>query len=712
MGWTRRPETLNLPHIVRFAQALAAALWFSSCLPAMAAAASTADVDAVDVPVLKPPPQITGPIDLAWTNAAKLTLPTNFTARRAADEPTEVYVGQDNANLDVAFVVTQREPVLSAQETNGSSVTSDDYVMVYLWPQGTQGFAYSFAANPRGARYQTSSENSAYTPTWNSFGRTTPTGYTVTMQIPLSAIRSGGSKNWRAQFARACVASNGLSVWTFSDREQNANDPAFAGTLRDVGVAAGSSLRPRPRAGFYMLGESTTQANGGSTSRVGADFSLPVTPTASLVGTLHPDYSNVEIDQQTIAPNAFAYQYQEVRPFFTQAGQGFNYNFSCSDCPQLLYTPNIPTFAQGYALEGTQGRLTFSGFDAIANDRTDQALALDYNVETKDNAYGINVQRVGVDMTGLHDDLTSITTGINNQHTHFFLYGNAAIDRGTNVTNAPLGNYLEAGGGYASAKTVVVANYQTIGAQFNPVDSFVSQTDITGYEFYARHMWDFSPKALLHDVQAQTFYAWYHDRFGQPAQVDASANVFLDFRNLMTLRLFSNYFGAKVLNGEFLPFDGNSVELGYKLATNTPSYVQYSGGPYYHGQLDAWSYVSTVPIHRKLRLRLEADENKYLTTYPGEIGDAQWLERATLDYQINRDAAFDVGVRRIIGPNLPNAYSVPDFTPVNAGNVTVAFHILSAKNEFYLVYGNANSLSTLPAFYVKWIRYVGAPKGT
>jgi hypothetical protein len=257
-----------------------------------------------------------------------------------------------------------------------------------------------------------------------------------------------------------------------------------------------------------------------------------------------------------------------------------------------------------------------------------------------------------------------------------------------------------------------VLNYQSIGAQFNPEDSFVPQTDLTGYEFYARHVWNFAPTALFHDIQAQTFQAWFHDHLGEPAQDDANENVYFDFRNLATLRLFASSFAARTSDGEFLPFDANSVELGYKIATNIPSYIQYTGGPYYHGGLAAWSYVSTLPVRRKLHLRLEADQNHYFTAHTGEVSGAQWLERATLDWQLSRDASFDVGVRKITGQNLPNAYQTPDFTPIDAANVTVAFHLLSAKNEFYLVYGNPNNLQTLPALYFKWIRYIGAPKGT
>ncbi len=668
--------------------------------------------DVVAVPSLSPVPEMSGALDPAWAKAAKIPLVTDFTYRRPAEEATDVYVGQEKGALDIAFVVTQKESVLAAQVTNGSSVTSDDYVTAYLWPQGTRGFAYSFTANPRGTRYQTSSENSAYTPQWEAVGHVTPTGYVVTMRIPLAAIRNGGSTSWRAQFARATVATNGLAVWTFSPRQQNVNDPAFAGALNGVGGAAGAA-RPKPRAQVYGLGELTTPAYGGSTSRMGADLSLPLTRTASFVAAIHPDFSNVEIDQQTIAPNPFAYQYQEVRPFFTQVGQGFNFNFSCSDCPQFLYTPGIPTFRDGYAVEGTQGYTTFSAFDTVGFGRTDAAQAFDYDIETKDNFYAANVQRVAVDTaSGLHDDLTSITTGISNQKTHFFVYANAAMERGSLVTDSGLGNYVEAGGGYASATTVAVANYQEIGAQFNPVDSFVSQTDLNGYELFAKRIVNFSPGSLLHDISGQTFFAHYTNRFKERDQDQAGEQIFFDFRNLMTLRLYAQYSAVQTVDGEFLPFASDQVYVGYKVATNTPTYVSYATGPFYHGKLGALSSVTTIPLQRSVRLRLEADENRYLTTSLGETTGTQWLERATFDWQLNRDASFDVGVRKIVGQNLPNAYQLPPFGSTNASNVTLAFHLLRSKSEFYAVYGDPNSLATTPALFLKYILYIGAPKGT
>ena len=690
---------------------LGAALF--ALVPVVAAAAESSAASAqVHVPELAAPPTIGGTVDASWSGAADLTLGEDSTYRRAAEEATDVRVAQDGSALDIAFVVTQREPRTEAQQTNGGSVMSDDYVGVYLFPQGTVGFQYGFFANPRGTRYQFSSENSAYSPQWTAVGHATSSGYVVTMRIPLDVIRSAGSKTWRAQFVRETVATGSLAVWSYAGGGTNATDPAFAGTLLDIGGQR-AAVRPKGRVQLYSLGELTTPAHGGSTSRIGADFSVPVTPTASFVGTLHPDYSNVEIDQQTIAPSAFAYQLAEVRPFFTQAGQAFNYSVWCSNCPQLLYTPAIPTFREGYALEGTQGPLTLGAFDAVGNARVDQGEALDYNVSDTKRFESANFQRVAVDTgSGIHDELTSFMGGFGSQKTHFFLYGNAAFERGSLVTVPGQANYLEYGTGCASSTAVFVANAQRIGAQFSPVDSFVSQADLTGYELFGRKTFTFSPKYFLHDVNVGSFYARYHNSAGQTNQLDTSEYVYLDFKNLLTFRVAGGTSGVQAADGEFLPFNGNAVLLGYRMNTSTPTYVRHAGGAYYHGKLDAYNYISVLPLRRRLKLSLESDEDKYITAHPGESSTTLWLERASLDLQLSKDASFDLGARRIVGGFLPNAFQPPPFGHVNAGNVSMAFHYLTSRNEFYLVYGDPNSLSTTPALFLKWIRYVGAPKGT
>ncbi len=198
------------------------------------------------------------------------------------------------------------------------------------------------------------------------------------------------------------------------------------------------------------------------------------------------------------------------------------------------------------------------------------------------------------------------------------MYGNVAFERGSLVTVPGAAEYQEYGFGYASATTVAVLNAQRIGAQFYPVDSFVPQNDLTGYEWFTRKTINFSPTHFLHDVQVSDFYARYHNRFGQLDQTDASETAQLDFRNLITFKGTLSANGVQVADREFLPFDGNALYLGYKINTVTPTYVRHTFGKYYHGELDANNYVTVLPLRKRLNLTLEGDQDTYFTHYPGE----------------------------------------------------------------------------------------------
>lgn len=693
-------------------------------------AAALADQFSVAVPVLASPPDINGRVDASWAKAIQLPVNFDFTYQRDG-EPTTVYVAQDAHALDLAFVVTQKVAVTANTVTNGPGVLNDDNVTVNLWPQGSGGFAYSFSSNAHGARYQTSTENSAYAPQWSAAATRDASGYVVTMRIPFDIMRSGGSKSWRVQFERVTQATNSTQVWTHVQGQRNASDEAYAGTLN--GLAANVSQRTgrtQPRLQIYALGEMTNAANGGNTSRLGADLALPVTPTSSFLASVHPDYSNVEVDQQTIAPSAFPRFYSEVRPFFTQLAQHYNRMMACSNCPTFLYTPAIPTFREGYAYEGTQGNMSFAAFDAAGVDRSDDAEAFNFTKVDQSKAEQITVQRVGVNIPGFTDNTTSFTSGYSWQRSHNIVYFNTATDRGTDVTDPALANYLETGVVHADKDTTAGIDYQEIGPQFLPADGFVSQADVYGLAFFFNHTQHYGAKNLLQDIQYQSFLNEQHDHQGKPSFKGYSAQVNFDFRDQLTLHVFGGYGKNETLQGEYLPFNQNGFFLGYKTQTTTPSSISYSGGPYYHGSLASWSYITTRALTRSLKLAVEADENTYTPggTYASlEPVARQWLERASIDWQFSRYASFDVGARRIIGRNLPNAFQAPDlpgpiacggpntyvpFDCVSAGNVSAAFHFLAAHNEWYVAYGNPNELSTLPAFYVKWIRYIGAEKGT
>ncbi|HET9095551.1 MAG TPA: hypothetical protein VFN37_02720 [Candidatus Baltobacteraceae bacterium] len=706
--------------MIRFVYRVAM-LAFAVLLSTGTASAATSSSLAVTVPQLAKAPAVNGVIDASWNGAVRVNLGYDYIYHRPAAEATTVYIAQSGHALFIAYDVHQRETLTVGQTTNGGAVLNDDHVALALYPQGAHGFSYIFRSNVNGARDQSSSENSSYAPQWESAGHKTAYGYQVTMRIPLDVIRSGGSRSWRAQFVRITSASGSRYVWSYDPAMQYDIDVNYVGTLNGIRVPKGA-LRPPARFQLYGLGEAASQSAGGTTSRMGADLSVPITSTASFVATLHPDYSNVEIDQQSVAPQEFPRFYQEVRPFFTQIGSQFNGRFNCFNCAMTLYTPSIPAFSQGYAVEGAQGPATFAAFDAIGPQRTDDAQTFGLFESNRDHQGQFSVQRVSVDTPQVHDVSSTLATGYSFAHNHLLVFANAGTDRGTFVTDPSQGGYQEYGVGSVDQTSNVFLDYQHVGSQFLPVDGYVSHPGIAGLLAAGGKTFNYSPKSYVQQVSLNTFWDKYRDDGGRTNQSDQLLGVSLRTRSLLGFSIATGSSSLLMPDGEMLPFNQNSVSFSYRANTATPSSVQYAHGSYYHGFLGSWYAGTSIRLAKPLILSLEADTTHYVPgdafgpgTAFNEIAADELLERVSLDWQFNHKASLDIGARRIAGIFAPTGFGyVPTAgtPPVDAMNLTAAFHFLALRNEFYVVYGNPNQLTTEHALFLKWIRYIGAPKGT
>ncbi len=709
-----------------------AILWYGF---ASVRAVSAAEAYTFVVPVVSTPPS-SEQIEHPTGDPAVMTLGYDFTYHRPASNKVTVEVSRDQKMIYFGFLVEQKGAMSAEEETNGPGVLNDDSVAVFLFPEGTKGFQYSFYSNPRGARYQWSSENAAYSPQWSAVGHRTSGGYAVMMAIPIRAIRAGNSTAWKIQFMATDVTSGSQLIWAHDPKQTVASDPTFAGTLYGMPAHFADKMAgPKARFQPYVLGAGAPAWLGGSTSRVGLDLSIPIAATASFVGTIHPDYSNVEADQQTISPSAFQHQYYEVRPFFTQATAAFNAHSNCLGCPVTLYTPIIPEFREGYAVEGTQGPLTYNAFSAVGDGRIDEGEALNFQSINQDRIVNAFLQNVTANVPGIHDQTETLSAGYTNQHSHLFAYGNVGRDFGTLVVDPSLSGYSEVGAGYADSTKTAMVSFLNVGRDFAPLDGYVQQGDIRGYETYLARMWPFAQGNALKDISFSEYYGVFQNHENQPAQNNEAGELTFDFKDFLSLHAITGALHARTVDDEYLPFDSNGISLGYRQNTLTPSLVQYLGGPYYHGSLDSWSYSTTLPVARTVHLGIELDENFYAPSDAStEPSAKQWLERASIDWQFSRSSSFDLGVRRIIGRTIPNAYEPPDlpgtasysniigyvypnqyslpFQYVNVTNLSAAFHLLLGRNEIYVVYGDPSGLATTPTLYLKWIRYIGADKGT
>ncbi len=545
------------------------------------------------------------------------------------------------------------------------------------------------------------------------------------MRIPFDVLRNAHAGTWKAQFVRYVHASGEQQVWSY-DRVQmqpdsyGGADYAHAGSIGLPPIQGGTS-HPQPRAALYALGEAASKSIGGSTSRVGADFSVPITPTASFYSTLHPDYSNVELDQQTIAPTVYQRFVSEVRPFFTQAANFYN-SFNCDACPNLqtLYTPAIPTPREGFAVEGKQGPIGFASFDAVGDDRNDLASSLVYT--SQDTRWFGSVQRVAVDLPGLTDDVTETGLGYSDLK-HLSAYFNYGSDSGTNVLIPNQAQYYDFGGGWSNQTFGFFGSTRKVGQYYNPVDGFISHPGIAGYALYAAKIFDFSAASKL----AAIGLAGFVDRYQGPTQGIAQSDnqLVLDIltKKALDVQLYtgSNYwrFGDVLTpisqNGGFsITYNSglqtnNPGQFPYHGTSSWPTTISYNGGRYGIGHLDTWFRTTTIRFGNHGALTFALDDTAQWMPAPTP-DNVQWFESVSYAYQINRDSSFAIGVRRVVGdPPIPNGGGNCIGT---CSNISVAYHLRLRRSEIYLAYGNPNALITVPQAIFKIIFYAGAQKGT
>jgi hypothetical protein len=667
----------------------------------------------IAIPKIDTPPPIDGTLTHpSWKSAAVAHLTYDLRTHEAARDATTDYIMTDGTYLYVGIDAKQTIPVRAIQHTNDVGLDTDDEVQIDLWPNGTSGFQYLFITTALGTHYQFSSENTSYEPTWWSVGKLVPGGFTVTMKIPLNIMHSSGGGGWRVQFARLIEATNNDLVWSYGPAQQNHNDVNYAGAAE--GLPQLAAYRAKPRIGVYGLGSLAAPSAGGSTSRAGVDLSIPTIAGTSFVATLHPDYSDVEQDQQTIAPTAFQRFLNEVRPFFTQGANFYNTTPNCTDCPGTqLYTPAIPTPRDGYALEGKRGLFSYAAFDAVGVARTDTAQVINYASPNQQNLF--TVQRDSIDYAGLKDNSVNLSYTHDNLK-NFSTWIRYANDAGTNVLAGDKAQRYEGGVNFYTPTSSIQAEVRKVGKYFNPADGLIFHPDIAGYVVNAFKAFKLPPTSWLKEVDVQGDVQRFHAHDGPLNQTNTGLWTSFTTRNLINLQLTtgSQYVvldDPRVLQPTntlvFAPINQQGVQLTYDYGSATPTRISFNTGRFGPGRLNSWARSATLRVGQRGSLTIEADDtDQYLDS---GIRYTQWLERASFAYQSGRDESVAFGVRRIIGFQ-PELAFAPDF--VNGWNVSAAFRRKVPGGELYVVYGDAATFSTVPQFIVKFIKYVGADKGT
>lgn len=708
------------------------ALMFSA---ARAATAPTGPFNMEAVRADAPPPLVASIASPQWSKAHGVPLDWDFTFHRAAREQTTAYLLYDDRYVYVACVAKQKDPVVATQHTNDVGDDLDDNFAVQFWPSGATGIRYKFTATALGTRYEESSENDNYAPQWDAAGHIGDGGFVIVIRVPLNIMRGDGRTEWRVQFQRLRRTTGELYMWATDPAATEDDQGQFAGYLHGmIGIA--SSTRTKPRLSLYELAALGSAAAGGSTSRIGADLAVPITATTSILATAHPDYSNVELDQQAIQPSEFPRVLQEIRPFFAQGASYYNKFDQIGNTNNImLNTPSIATPRVGTAIEGHEGHADFAAFDSVGFGNTHTAEALFFT--TPDKRLVTGYQRVAVSELGLANAQTSTcaknsptpipcydlaqaaTAHYDNQH-DFFAYATYGDDRGTNAIKPEFGGWEEAGMALYSPVSRLAFALKRIGKYYSPADGLVDHSNTAGYAVEGTRHFDFSNGAWLKFIEVTSDVERYHNatlhhpRSGLLNQGDNDLDVILSGRNLFTLETST---GSHYLVDPTDPmgagdlFNENVASLGYNVDGATPTILRYTYGRFSSGFLRTWSRTTTLHATERGFIDVELDTSRYSPdgALPGAQLLTQNLARIGFTYQFTSNDSFTAGVRRVTGA----PFGIGAGIDIPAGtNVSLALHHRRPQSELYFVYGDPNADTTYPVLTIKLIEYIGAEKGS
>jgi hypothetical protein len=345
------------------------------------------------VPRISVAPRIDGQLnDSIWKQARRLSGFTEVEPQPGAipKDSTVAFVAYDRENLYVAVVAyanpaTLRAPI-TARDASGVGWGYDG-ITLRLDTYNDARRAYVLQVNPRGVQTDgTMVEGGnlalAENFVWGAAGQVDAEGYVVEFAIPFNSlsfptgdslstgfniIRERGNvvakDSWvpRKRGSPCDICQEGLLTGIVNVSTKKTVDlvpyisGAQAGT-RDIGVTqitSGSGTWPAASPDRWRAADAER--------RMGADVRLLVAPSYVLNATINPDFSQIEASPEQVRVNErFAVFYQELRPFFTTAGDAF----AMAAGTQLFYSRDITDPTAGARLTGKSGPLSIAALYA------------------------------------------------------------------------------------------------------------------------------------------------------------------------------------------------------------------------------------------------------------------------------------------------------------------------------------------------------------
>ena len=295
------------------------------------------------------PPTVDGVIDAdEWKNVPSVEgLFDTFDGSKYPDSG-RFWLGYDKSFIYFAAKLVDSDPasIHATEYRTNVGLSGDDSVELDLDLSGSLNAFNAFQINPNGATNISIAGGRAAKREWLGAiiakGRVTATGWECEARIPWRAmdIPKGGRRNVRFNILRFIPKSRRLLIQTFVPQTQTGLTPTWTNVeLPKPEVDHSIKLLPYGYAGY--------DAKNGGLFNGGVDMKTALTDQVNLVGSINPDFKNIENSVLSLDFSHFERIGNETRPFF-QEGKRY-------DNSPIFSTQRIKEFSAGI---NTYGRIT------------------------------------------------------------------------------------------------------------------------------------------------------------------------------------------------------------------------------------------------------------------------------------------------------------------------------------------------------------------
>lgn len=310
---------------------------------------------------IEQPPTIDGDIDEpCWQKAPKATgFVDPLSGNLAKDQTIGFLLYDDNAiYVAVHALDSQPEKITARQMKDQTFIRGEDYVSFSIDPFHTHQMADRnfFMANALGTKYAYLAAGRAEKPEWlglwKAAAQRTDDGWTLEMEIPWQMLVYPTVKKpitMGINFDRYQHRTGEQSWWSSAGTQTSYE---YDGHWVDVmPPAKHRELKLLP---YTYLGLKEANPGYDNSARAGMDVRYAVTPQMMLVGTINPDFENVELAVEGIDFSYGARYVPDYRPFFQEGRNVFRLD-------RFYHSRQISDVDAGLSLFGKVGRSTTVG---------------------------------------------------------------------------------------------------------------------------------------------------------------------------------------------------------------------------------------------------------------------------------------------------------------------------------------------------------------